>query len=531
MPTVRHLVGDAVAYHAWAQRIASGDWLGTEGFYQAPLYPYVLAVWMRVFGESIAAIRALQAILGAIACGLLCIGATRLWGRTVGVVAGLMLALYGPAVFFDGIVQKASLTGFLTCSLFAATTWHLTAPRRIAALAVGTIAGLLSITRENAMIWVVLLAGWLVVRAVRDRSTWKQVIAFALGVGLVLVPVGLRNWKVGGEWSISTFQAGPNFYIGNHQGADGRYHPLIRGHETPQFERTDAAELAQLATGRTLSAQEVSRFWIRRSFAEIRQDPAAWLRLLAYKFLLTLNRHEIADAESLQVHRESSWILTLLTRTWHFGVLLPLATVGWIATWRDRRVCLYAAMTASMVVAVAAFYVLGRYRFPIALLSIPVAARGLVALRESGSGQRVSWLLAAMIVAVAVNVPIQDERKLNALAKMNAGVALAETGQLADATTLFQAALADHPDSAEAQNNLALALAVQGRFAEAVEHYRAALRIEPTLRGVAFNLAVALENLGRAGEALEQYRRAADEDPNDAQARSAIERLGPTMRH
>jgi len=37
-------LGDGEAYHQWAQRIAAGDWLGRGVFYQAPLYPYLLAI-------------------------------------------------------------------------------------------------------------------------------------------------------------------------------------------------------------------------------------------------------------------------------------------------------------------------------------------------------------------------------------------------------------------------------------------------------------------------------------------------------
>jgi len=535
VPTVRHLVGDAAAYHAWAQRIAAGDWIGTESFYQAPLYPYVLAVWLRLFGDSIGTIRALQALLGAASCALLCLGTTRLWGARVGLIAGILLALYGPAVYYDGIIQKASLTGFLTCALFAALAWNQTASRSSAALVVGAVAGLLSITRENAMIWVALLGIWFIARFLRSPSTCKHAAAFALGVGLILVPVGLRNWKVGGEWAISTFQAGPNFYIGNHRGADGRYQPLVRGHETPQFERTDATQVAQQATQRILTPNEVSRFWLRRGFEEIREAPGEWMRLLANKLLLTVNRYEIADAESLYIHGESSWVLSVLTRLWHFGVLLPLAAVGFLAARRDWNVRLYVLMIASMIVAVTAFYVLGRYRFPIAVLGVPFAALGLLALRDAARQRQrrdlMGFVLVAIVVGVLVNIPVQDERRLNALAKMNAGVALAQDGQIAAAKALFESALAEHPDSAEGHYNLALALAVQGRFAESVEHYLAAQGLEPTLPGVEFNLAVALENAGRTDAALEHYRRAVAEDPNDAQARGAVERLGGGSPH
>src|SRR5262245_30995020 len=34
------LLGDARSYDSWAQQIASGDWLGHDVFYQAPLYAY-----------------------------------------------------------------------------------------------------------------------------------------------------------------------------------------------------------------------------------------------------------------------------------------------------------------------------------------------------------------------------------------------------------------------------------------------------------------------------------------------------------
>jgi hypothetical protein len=37
------LMGDSHGYDEWAQRIAGGEWLGHEVFYQAPLYPYCSA--------------------------------------------------------------------------------------------------------------------------------------------------------------------------------------------------------------------------------------------------------------------------------------------------------------------------------------------------------------------------------------------------------------------------------------------------------------------------------------------------------
>ena len=39
-PYFSTLMGDARGYDQWAQRLAAGDWIGSDVFYQAPLYPY-----------------------------------------------------------------------------------------------------------------------------------------------------------------------------------------------------------------------------------------------------------------------------------------------------------------------------------------------------------------------------------------------------------------------------------------------------------------------------------------------------------
>jgi tetratricopeptide (TPR) repeat protein len=247
------------------------------------------------------------------------------------------------------------------------------------------------------------------------------------------------------------------------------------------------------------------------------------------------NRYEVSDAESPYVYRESSVVLGVLGRAWHFGVLCPLAAVGLVGTWGERRrLWVYYALIASMAAAVAAFYVLGRYRYPLALLLIPFAATGCVELWNRLRAGDVRTLLrrgaVAAVVAAAVDWPVHDERRLNAMARMNVGVALAEAGELGAAESYFHLALRDHPGSAEGHNNLAQALALRGDFAGAIEHYEAAIAIEPGLIGVDYNLGVALERMGRMDEALWAYQRAAARDPADAEARAAVSRLAAGIR-
>jgi len=351
-----------------------------------------------------------------------------------------------------------------------------------------------------------------------------------LGIGLVLFPVGVRNRIVSDEWSFSTFQAGPNFYIGNHAAVDGRYRPLVRGHETPAFERDDAIRLAEQDIGHQLTGREVSAYWMERAFEDIAAEPIRWLRLLVLKTAMVWSRYEVPDVESQYVVSDFSPVLRALGHIWHFGILCPLAVVGMVSTRRDwRRLWILYAMIASLAGAVILFYVLARYRYPLVPLLIPFAAVGLKNLHSWFREGRIRLLLVRVgllgLVALLTNVPVHDERRLNALSYMNLGVATARSGDLPTATKYFRRAVTDHPSSAEANSNLAQVLALQGGFAEAIGHYEAALRAEPSLIGVEYNLGVALERLGSAEDALGHYRKALEHDPSDADAEAAVRRL------
>lgn len=559
VPFVRHLVGDAPGYYEWAAKIAGGEWLGQESFYQAPLYPYVLAVWFRGFGEEVWGVRLVQAGWGVVAVWCLWFAGSRLFGRAAGMLAAIMLAVYAPAVFFDGIVQKTSLGGVLTCGLLASMGWCTDQRKWYAMALVGVVAGLLVLTRENALVWLPIVGLWVSLlrgcpkgpsitagvekspgaesvlgrtqRRDGKRGTgWSALGWYVLGVAFVLAPVGVRNRAVGGEWSLSTFQAGANFYIGNQRDADGRYRPLVRGHETPAFERKDATRLAEEDLERKLTPRQVSHYWMSRAMRDIEAEPLRWLGLMGRKLLMVWNRYEVSDAESQYVYQEYSVILNVLGSVWHFGVLCPLAAVGVISTWNQRRrLWVYYALIVSMALAVALFYVMARYRFPLVPLLILFAAGGCVDVwrhvRSGAFRALVPPAVVALIAAGIVNQPVHDEQRLNAMAWMNVGVALAEEGDLAKAARYFQRAVEGHPASAEANNNLAQSLALQGDYARAIPYYRAALAAEPGLPGADYNLAVALEQVGRIDEALAYYERAVKIDPSDNEAREAIARL------
>src|SRR5687768_1870970 len=173
------LLGDANGYDQWAQQLAGGDWIGSQVFYQAPLYPYFLGVLYSIFGRDLLVVRIVQAVIGSASCVLLGMAGARLFsihptmqsphrgdpGRRVGLIAGLALALWAPAIFFDGLLQKSVLDMFFVCLamyLIARLVYppegghHHTHSKQVVSgfsridwIALGLTMGALALTREN----------------------------------------------------------------------------------------------------------------------------------------------------------------------------------------------------------------------------------------------------------------------------------------------------------------------------------------------------------------------------------------------
>lgn len=532
VPTLVRLLGDAKGYFDWAVKISGGDWYGSETFYQAPLYPYFLAVLFKVFGPSITAVRLVQMMLGVAGVAFIGLAGRKLFSERIGLVSAAMLATYPPGIYYDGIIQKAALATFLLCALIAACVYLQSNRRWWYAVLTGVSLGLLVLARENALLWTPLIPVWILL-GLREskRQRWTLVACYAGGVALILLPVAARNASLGGEWSPTTFQAGPNFYIGNNLQASGIYIPLVPGHGTPMYERADAERLAEQAVGHELSAREVSKYWMKQAWTEIRQSPGYWVQLMIAKTFMVFNRYEVPDVESMYIFREYSTSLQL-SRFWHFGILCPLGIWGLIATCSDwRKLWLYYLLLLTMIAAVVGFFILGRYRNPVAILFIPFAAAGLVdlvtRLRER-KWRSISMAAVLLLSGILCNIRVHEEHSLQASCYMNMGISACQAGNLPEGIELLQHAIAEFPEMAEGYLNLGRAYMLNRQPDLAVQCFQYTLMLDPRLVGVHFQLGEALEYTGKVEQAIEQYQRALTVNPADARAIEALQRLRQT---
>jgi tetratricopeptide (TPR) repeat protein len=527
------LIGDARAYDAWGARIAGGDWLGSDVFYQAPLYPYFLGVLYALGGHVPWIARVVQAVLGTGSCVLLACAGRRFFSLRVGVIAGLLLALYPPAIFFDGLLQKAALELFLMTLLLALLGEFLERRRWSWIAAAGVALGALLLSRENARLLHPVLAAWLWLsfgdQPARRCLGW--IAAFTAGVALVVLPVALRNRAVGGELVLTTAQLGPNFYIGNHAGASGLYEPLRPLHGDPMYEREDATALAAEALGHAPSPSEVSDYWLGRTLEDIATAPLAWLRLLTWKWLLTWNAREIADSEGMAVYAAHAALLRAAGALLGFGVLCPLAALGAWATRRDwrRLVVLYALLLTSAL-SIALFFVFARYRLTIVPLVTLFAAAGLEAAFAALATRRAAalaplapGLLAAGAVALLVDRPLIAQRD-EQLSYFNLATALIDAGRPGDAIAPLEHAIALEPGFAAAHLNLGRALLAEHRTDDAAASFARAAEVDPQMALAHFDLALARIEQNREDEADAELASALALDPQIARAQLLLGR-------
>ncbi len=508
------LVVDSEIYWTWANWLREhGPW-GKHAFYMGPLYPYSLAAFRALAGDSIPAVLAAQGVLGAAACALLADGARGLAGPAIGLAIGAWAALYEMSVFLDGLVLMESLLFFLECLLL----WSLLALPRApgrgrawTALGLGVLVGLLAAGRATAALLLPLVAAWVALRpALATPGRWRSAGLVAAGFLLVAAPITLRNRAIAGEWIPFSYNGGLNLYTGNNPEATGAFvvvtgTQLVTSGDEPEGVGYDGREYLRLETGRAFTPAQSSRHWSKLALAWMRENPGRALELAARRLAMMWNRHEYPQVENVAEFRQVAGPIGA-PGLGSFVVLGPLALAGLLLVLARRRGGAGGAVVAGYVlavtVAVLPFFVTDRYRHhlvpgafllaAIALGAILVAIRA----RDARAGGRLAGLVLAGLVVVHLPVPRLSAAKERWGIAADLGARYLERGRNLEAIAQFERALALEPEAGLAGGKDAT---------RALE--RASMQ---------YNYALALERAGRQDEARTWLRRAAVLAPQNA---------------
>jgi Flp pilus assembly protein TadD len=474
-PFIGAPVMDSWEYDRWAREIAGGNWLGHGRgvFFQAPLYPYLLAILYKLVGPRLDAAYLAQIGLAVAGCHALYRAGRAMAGEQAGLAAAALAAVYGPFLFYDVQLLKESLAVTAVCFLLWAMAWAAsggqeaaagghepeaaaagsqttaasdvttavseaaTAPseaatgaRRGAAwrwLLVGFLLGVLALLRENALLVVPFLLplAWsggrrgtgagpgrrtaLAGRAGLGRRAGRAA-AFLAGAALALAPVALRNGLVGGDFLPTTSQGGVNFFIGNNPRADGTYRPIVPGKQIPELEQREPARIAEQVLGRPVTPAGVSRFWLHRALAWARSHPGDFLRLTLRKLGLFWSWYEWPDAVDYYYLRGLSPVYRLPLLDFGGVTLLAALGLAFLGGGRGRRLAPALVFAGAWMVSTVAFFLFARYRLPAVPALLLLAALPVAALVEAVSAWRRERTAATASHSTASHAGSSNER-------------------------------------------------------------------------------------------------------------------------
>lgn len=503
LPLVRTPKLDSAEYLSWARRLAAGDFGWPIVSPHGPGYPFFLAALLLAAGGSLKTAIAVQAAIGALTAVLVGVMTREWFGPRAGLVAAGVYALYGPAVYVETqLLSEGLLLFLLTLSTVLLCREPVTRPR--AALA-GVALGLATLVRPTAIVFALAFAIWLLAR--RARATAFVLIAMCL---VILAPALAKNWSVSRSLSVQGY-GGLNVYIGNSPRHDGR--PTFR-----LGAGWDALNAGPLRAGATDPASQ-DRYYLEKTLGEIRQQPAAFVKLLGTKLLWLVQSEEVRDSHSVYFFADRAPLLRVLPR---WALLFPLTCVGALLVARRRPAGASSLLGASIAAgsATTVLLVIGtRYRLPLVPVFAAAAGAGAVALFDSVVARQTREVVLAGVAlgaAVVVSHLLTDPRNLN-LAEEWAltGSSLISERRLPEAEAAYRRALELDPRSGLAWDGLGLAQYDAGRLPEARQSLSRAIGLSENSHAL-FHLALVDEREGKLAEAADGYRRAVDISPDDA---------------
>jgi tetratricopeptide (TPR) repeat protein len=491
---------DTAYYVALSQRVASEGMLAPIGaFFVSPLYVYFLAAVFAA-GGSLFAAQLIQIGLGSAAVGLLYATARHWFGERAAVAAASIAILTGLFTFNEVVILQSALDPFLVaCALYALS-------RRMPVSA-GLSTGLLVLNRPNALVFAVAAAVVVLVSAWKER-TIKHGAVFAGGLVAVLALNAARNYAVSGEFVLIASHGGLNFYIGNHDRADGTYTPVPGITPSIAGQAGDSERVAESNTGRDLSPGEVSNYFAQQAFEWLARHPAAALELWLRKIAILLNRVDVPLNYSYAFYaRESSFLRVLAVGPW---LLLPLGLVGlfWPSLRLNRRgYWIWAMFVPVYGAAVVMFFVTDRYRMPLFVPLCVTAGAVLVRCFDLARARQFVMLLRpAGAIALTSIVAFWNLGLDNGIGgeRTRQAVLLVERGSFDEARRYVEEISPEHSHPGVLRFSVAQALLDAGRAADATPLLLEALAIDGPRPAIRLALGEALLESGRPGEALKQ---------------------------
>ncbi|MFN7972366.1 MAG: hypothetical protein U0166_08465 [Acidobacteriota bacterium] len=288
-PLFAHPRADSILYLERAARIAGGELMAGQVFEQGPLYPYLLAPFVRLFGPSpVLPVTLVQCVLDALTATVVGVVAARVaCVPFAGLCAGLLYAVgREPAFYASRLLAVTPLLLLLMLMLLCVERRPFLA---------GICGGL------AALLWPGALPIAAFVTFAQLRAP-RRFLGAALGLGVAIAPATLHNFAYERRLVLISSHGGITFYQGNNPTAEGTYTPAGSGSDI-RTQEEESRKFASRLAGRELSSGEASRYLAGAARSWLLHNPRAALLLLGRKLLLIYSGRETALMYSMTFER------------------------------------------------------------------------------------------------------------------------------------------------------------------------------------------------------------------------------------
>lgn len=371
-------MNDMHRFHLWAQSIVGGDWLGenvprscpgdftrqqwqqwyAKTYPQAPLYPYLLALFYRICGNHPQYFLCLQLLVGVITLALLYYLTLLMFNAQAAFIAAILYIICGPFYFYEMLLLRASWLTLLTLLVAVVSLIAMKRDQWQWWLALGIICGVALLMRESIVLFIFLMTIFLV-------YTGKKRACAIMFIGILplIALLAWRNALVASPWLSISASGAYTLANENAYGSSG-YIPS----NNPLTKK--------------ILMETQGRFWATawRCLLSYRHDPWALWQLLFRKCRALWQGREIANNASYYYFCQHSW---WLSRTINWTWISPLVICGFVLSWRyARNFISYYMLWLSLVATMLLLVVIGRYRIHFIALSLPLAAHACTVLWE-----------------------------------------------------------------------------------------------------------------------------------------------------
>lgn len=361
-----------------AQQIHEGT-LPKEPFFRSMLYPALLSVSFWAGYDTPKEVFRIASLFGMIShiasVFLIFLCCKNLWKNTnIATIASLLYGLYPPAVFFAGepLDTTVSITFMLGSLLFLFYAIDSGSTKNY--VLSGFLLGIASLLRSNLLPFGVVY----IVYAICNKKQTSKCAISAFLVAAMLVLSGLIGFIHSGQFKIMPWQGASNFYKANSLCANGKYFRQSIILPDRQLGTNPARAEAEIVysneTGEKppFDLNKFNKFWITKSFQEIKQSPLHWFSLMGKKIYYLLNNYEQYNNKTFSFHKAHNLILKYNPLCYGFVLILfilSLFNLKKLDLKSGKILCLvFGLMFLSLGIII--FYVSSRFRLPIASLLI-----------------------------------------------------------------------------------------------------------------------------------------------------------------